>query len=265
MSHYAVAVLHRANQNIEDLIAPYNENIEVAPYIAETKQEIIERGWEKRNDYIYNLKRDPAYYSSWHMDDFVYATSDDEIYNAMANSYNDEAYDEDGNRWSTYNPVSKWDWWSYGGRFSDMLKLKPDSERIDPDYTDDVFCDSAPLKDIDFSIDVEAYNDALRFWDVVVDDAPLEEDEDAPFTIWSKEYYKSYYRGREDYARRCAQFSTFAVVTPDGKWHEPGQMGWFGCSDTTPKDECDWYDHYYERFINGQDPDLILTIIDCHI
>ena len=32
-------------------------------------------------------------------------------------------------------------------------------------------------------------------------------------------------------------FSTWVVLTPDGKWHEPGQMGWFGCSSASEEDE----------------------------
>ena len=33
MSHYAVAVIHKDTQDIDELLAPYDENIQVAPYI----------------------------------------------------------------------------------------------------------------------------------------------------------------------------------------------------------------------------------------
>ncbi len=53
-----------------------------------------------------------------------------------------------------------------------------------------------------------------------------------------------------------APFATFAVLTPDGEWIE--RVSWWG-TDT------EWNSHYKERFIDTVDPDLILTIVDCHI
>ena len=51
-------------------------------------------------------------------------------------------------------------------------------------------------------------------------------------------------------------FSTFAVLFPDGEWyeHEPVLVS-----------ECDWAAHYREQFIDMADPNMILTIVDCHI
>ena len=42
MSHYTVAVFHRADQDIENLLAPYDENKAVEPYISFTRQEAID-------------------------------------------------------------------------------------------------------------------------------------------------------------------------------------------------------------------------------
>ena len=59
-------------------------------------------------------------------------------------------------------------------------------------------------------------------------------------------------------------FSTFAVLTPDGDWHEQGFMGCFGMY--APNGESDnWDSRYKERFIDTAAPDLVLTIVDCHI
>ena len=41
MSHFSVAVIHKADQDIEELLAPYDENLEVEPYIGRTVQEMI--------------------------------------------------------------------------------------------------------------------------------------------------------------------------------------------------------------------------------
>ena len=53
-----------------------------------------------------------------------------------------------------------------------------------------------------------------------------------------------------------APFVTAAVLTPDGEWEE--QDDWLGT-------DSKWGSHYKERFIDTADPDMILTIVDCHI
>ena len=37
MSHFTVGVIHRDDQSINTLLAPYDENIEVEPYVYKTK------------------------------------------------------------------------------------------------------------------------------------------------------------------------------------------------------------------------------------
>lgn len=233
MSHYAVAVFHRRDQQIEDLLAPYDENLEVEPYIKFSRQEAIE-------------------FARKHYKDFD-SKSDEECWQFMVDE--DTKTDSEGNIYSTYNPKSKWDWYQEGGRWSGLLKGHG------------VESDEALVRDIDFGPDLVKYAHALRFWDVVVDHQPLKpnETEDDYFNFYKEEYYRERYGDRETYARYIAQFSTFAVVTPDGEWHEKGEMGWFGCSSDTAEDERDWEEHYKERFIDTADPDWILTIVDCHI
>ena len=84
-------------------------------------------------------------------------------------------------------------------------------------------------------------------------------------TLFSKQYYEDYYGDRETYARYMANFRTYAVITPDGKWYAEGNMGWFGCSSATPEEFKKWCEHYKEIFLDNADPDWILTIVDCHI
>lgn len=264
MSHYAVAVIHKLGRDVDELLEPFDENLEVEKYLYKTKDQIIKDGWETRDNYIYNLKRDPALYCGWDMGDYITATCDDDIY-ALETKYDDpESYDEDGNRWSTYNTDAKYDWYIEGGRFSDMLKLKKEvMEREELEYQ---YVDSALLCDIDFSDDQESYQASLEFWDKYVD-KNLDDGEEEPFTLYSEDYYKDFFGTKEYYAHRNAQFSTYAVVTPDGKWHEPGKIGWFAITDSTPQSEREYYDNYYTNFIEKyiDDPDMAITIIDCHI
>ena len=242
MSHYAVAVFHREDQDVDELLAPYSENISVAPYVRFTREQAIAHCKE-----------------NW-LPEYLEGKSDEDLWNSVVKDY-DYRFDDDGNIYSTYNPNSKWDWYCIGGRFCELIHIKKEARAK---YFGCDTTDEASVGDIDFSGDPEVYAEALRFWDVVVDGAEPQEDEDF-FTIYNAKFYKAYYGDRETYARHCAQFNTFAVVTPNGVWHEKGEMGWFGMSSDTPEDAKSWNEHYKERFIDTADPNWILTIVDCHI
>ena len=232
MSHYAVAVFHREDQDINELLAPYDENIEVEPYIQYTRDEAIKEGKER-------YKNEPN-------------MTDADYYNQIASMYDDDMIDDDGNLLTTYNPDSKWDWYSIGGRFSDLLETYTTVSEWFAGYSD-----SAKVKNIDFAGSREIYDESIVEWDDIMNDMAD--------TWYTKEYYQEFYDSAEDYARRNSEFNTLAVVTPDGKWHEKGRMGWFGVSNETPEAARDWDRHYRERFIDTADPEWILTIVDCHI
>lgn len=232
MSHATVLVFTEPGQRVEDLLAPYDESIVVKPYIEYTRQEAID-------------------YAREHFDSCK-DKSDEECWKYMA----EDGYstDADGNIYSIYNPNSKWDWWQIGGRFSGLLF---DKEK-------DYFVDEGYVKDIQFVNDAEAYEHALKFWDVYVEGKEPPDDDDYD-SLYKKEYYKNRYKDKETYARYRAQFSTWAVVTPDGEWHECGRMGWFACSDETDEEAIDWYEHYKERFLDTAQPDWYVTVVDYHI
>lgn len=69
----------------------------------------------------------------------------------------------------------------------------------------------------------------------------------------------------ETYAKIQSSVVTYAVIMPDGKWYQKGDMGWFGLSSETEEESYDWDMHFKENFIDKADPDWILTIVDCHI
>ena len=234
MSHYTVAVIHHPHQEIEELLAPYSENLEVPKYISYTKAQAIEHVRKYWKD--------------------VDGLSDEECYAKMAADYEDDMKDSDGNLYSTYNPQSKWDWWTEGGRWGGLLRRKSDGEE----------CDSEEIGNLDFAMDDAEFKRAARFWDVVVEGAPQKDGEEIR-SIWTPEYYKSHYGTKEKYAKAMASFNTYAVLTPDGVWHAPGEMGWWGCSSESGDEMQDWNEHYMERFIESADPNDILTIVDCHI
>jgi hypothetical protein len=147
--HYTVAVVTNEDNEseIEELLAPFDENIEVEPYIHQTKEEIIKNFRESVED----LKKDMEAYEKGEYDTENYRTywlkegsdeltdytkerlelyekSDEEIYQWYRGSDDDDRYDENGNELSTYNPKSKWDWYTVGGRWDGYFNLKDGSK-----------------------------------------------------------------------------------------------------------------------------------------
>lgn len=228
MSHFVVGVFtEREGADFENLLAPYSENLRVEPYVDMTKSELILFGKE-------NAKSgDPL-------------MTDEEAYKSALEYFGSDSIDPDtGDLTTTYNPSSKWDWYEIGGRWSSMLLGK-----------DGNLYDYLPADQIDF--------EAMRA-DRLASLQPYKEFIDGDH-IYKKEYLLGKYPDEQTYIKKMTEFSTFAVVTPDGEWHEKGEMGWFGCSSETADEDNEWCDGYYDAFIkpaieNGWE----LTIVDCHI
>lgn len=100
----------------EGQLAPYDENIEVAPYrrYADTKDlEWYERVYRDKND-----GRDPKDHK--------------ELARFLSREWGERFnYEEEGGiyQMSTYNPRSKWDWYTVGGRWRGYFKLHKWSSR----------------------------------------------------------------------------------------------------------------------------------------
>lgn len=265
MSHYTVGVIipkhicedideeymfDHVNEYLGDILDPFDENTEVAPYISSTRAELIE---EARKEHARALTSSESYF-----DKLRAAETEQELYEAILDWHgiNDDnrtqKVDADGNMLSTYNPNSKWDWWVVNGRWTD---------------------EGIPDTGIQISEllarphDEAEYARAYRFYELYVDGKPCETDEDHKLIEhgWYRpEYLKERYGSADAYATELTTFSTFAVITPDGEWHEPGPMGWFGCSGANINDEKDWYAHYKERYLEPYKDD-IFVLVDCHI
>lgn len=158
----------------------------------------------------------------------------------------------DGVKGYYVNPSAKWDWWVVGGRFSDMLKLR-DGKR----------CDTALVSDLDTDDDADARKEALEFWKSYVD-GDGSDGQDGSRSFWSPEYYRKEYGSAEVYADAQSKFWMRAVVTPDGEWHEVGEMGWFACSSETADDLREWVEGFHDRFVKPYGS-FRMTVVDCHI
>lgn len=60
------------------------------------------------------------------------------------------------------------------------------------------------------------------------------------------------------------EWGTWAVLDNEG-WHEKGKMGWWGLSSATEQDDQMWKDGFYEKYLQNEDPETILAVVDCHV
>lgn len=260
MSHFTVAVFHKdGEKTVDELLAPYQEN-----NMCDCPREYLEF-----NDVEEEYKEE---YES------KYKNKYNTFEEFMEEHYGYDSRDEKMNRYGYWeNPNAHWDWYEIGGRWSGLLKLKisatsgsygsrswTNQNQIIPENR----VDSAKIKDIDFSVDKKQYYKLIRFWELKVEgDAPKNEQEKKllEYDFYKKEYYTDKYKNKEEYAAIESSFSTYAVITPDGEWHSKGEMGWFGCGTETDAEAKKWTKSFKEAFIDNADPELNLTIVDCHI
>ena len=218
MSHFVVYVFSKENgEDLEELLIPYDENMECEPYVKYTREEAIaevrsEIEEYKNTTYAEYVADPEAYKKKYDYRDprhFEYLANefpkrlewtDEECFEDMKKWYDEEDIDEDGNIYSTYNPKSKWDWYVVGGRWSNGLKTR-NGQSVDTAY----------VKEIDW------------------------EESGAPF----------------------------AFITPDGKWYERGEMGWWAVV-TNEKSSDDWNTEFY-KMVEKLDDDVVVTLVDCHI
>jgi hypothetical protein len=280
MSHFVVLVV---GDNIDHQLEEFDENIEVEQY----EQELLsEDDKEQFMDY-YKSKSDLIKDES-HRDlgfEALYA-----IYGYSWNSGR-WAKNDDGEwaEFSTYNPLSKWDWYSVGGRWSDHLLLKNGN-----------YADQAKKGDIDFiGMRMLAQENAIKqyqkvkglfggeipkiekSWKEFLDDKSMDIDEkraayhEQPALLRAAEVRKdndlgfffdlsNYACTEEEYSKEAYNggIGAYAAVK-DCRWYEQGQMGWFGTS-SNDKEEVEWSNEL-DAIIADCGDDEIITIVDCHI
>ena len=136
MSHYAIGViipkeeLETAEGRVHLMMEPFNESIEVDPYIYMNKDD-IRKEFEEYKKTINKEKIDNYIKDSTFNDILKYIDKDDsdsafEIWKNWY--YGKRNFDVNGNMLSTYNPNSKWDWYVIGGRWDGIFH---DSEPLD--------------------------------------------------------------------------------------------------------------------------------------
>lgn len=275
MSHATVMVINRkgSGSDVDELLAPYDENLEVDPYIYKTKKELIE---EVRADAVAFMERPEKDRNEWGTKKYskIYkkikdgTVTDEELYSVGIEGYDSDELDEDGNVISHYNPNSKWDWYEIGGRWSGLLILKGKGRKKET-------ADRALAGEIDwdamYSMPAADKKKHTDFWKYYVEGKPLPEDasedlkERLKWTFYKPEYYKKRYHSLKNYLFELSQFETFAVLDSKEGWMEPGTMGWFGCSSASEEGEELWTKEFRTKFIDTLDPEDEIIIVDYHI
>ncbi len=153
------------------------------------------------------------------------------------------------------NPNRKWDWYQLGGRWSNMFLLKDGSRS-----------DQARKKDIDFAVMLE---NNKRNAETAYKKYQLElslGNNPHPYFKYDIENVgtrdEPELESLEAYVERKTTIATFAVVY-NGKWHEQGEMGWWGVV-FDEKDTGTW-DREFNALLESLPDETLLSNYDCHI
>ena len=157
MSHFCVYVFHDENTTVDELLAPYDENIEFAPYVLYTKEQAIAKVRSEIEDFRNGIYKeyleDPVKYKEKWGNNKIHIDYLENEFPKKLNWTDEECYEdiakwrceegmvaEDGSILSTYNPKAKWDWYQIGGRWrgsipGDKVKMSEvDIDTIDTPY-----------------------------------------------------------------------------------------------------------------------------------
>jgi len=281
MSHFAVAVFQEPNgKTLEQLLAPYQENnmgdcpkeyLEFIctedEYRKEFEEDSVTMVRKPNGNLIYTwddelaklkqqIKNDDTQKMQEEYDKLLVSHGYEKVEIMHKDRYPDfDAFMKD---WAGYdgkdpetgkygyweNPNKKWDWWQIGGRYSGLLKLRDSGNVVN----------SAKIKDIDFEGMTQA---RIQEYEACWKEAEGKDNATRYFMFGIEKNITL-----EDYLRKAQMFTTFAVITPDGKWYEKGEMSWWAC---VSNEEAEWDEKYKERFLDTANPEWTLTIVDCHI
>lgn len=184
------------------------------------------------NHLIYkNGEKYAEYFKAHKPDDF---SRFPELYKKHGEDWDGNAYRLDENGvwavYSTYNPDSKWDWYTVGGRWSNSIKTK-----------DGEFVDMCKFGEIDFE--------------------PYPEDAYVDGTDWLGNPCKELKDGLEWHYDNKNNFPFCIVI--DGVWCEKGEMGWWACV-SNEKDPEDWHEEV-KTLLSKLPADSFVYNVDFHI
>ena len=125
---------------------------------------------------------------------------------------------------ATYNPKSKWDWWQVGGRWQGDFDKDYDPIQDERNWEECWVCAGTGMR-----------NDALG-------KEARQKDPEYKCNGCRGEGKKVKYslaphnKGNIKPVSEILDYCPFAILTPDGEWHEKGEMGWWACVSDEKKD-----------------------------
>lgn len=261
MSHFLmIAILPPDTREVEatlaHLMAPYSEHLEVPEYLAPCSC----RSFKSRPSQLREVSEEEAglletiEQVAHSLGAEVYAVSADD---QSPSSPEDNSPDPDcpecrgtGTHLSTYNPRSKWDWFQYGGRWTGAF---------DPNYD--------PEQDIENQEWCHLCGGTGRRTDELAENFRRENPdftcngcEGRGMRVKWPTAWKRFEGDLTVVANIPPDLIPFAILTPDGQWHESGSAGWQVASDQS---QADWAAEV--RSILESHRDCLAIAVDCHI
>ena len=238
MSHFTVLVI---GEDPETLLAPYSEELTVEEYRdyedGKPEDHWAVAGMIEDGELAKDFDGWEAFVAAWNL-----RYSDEPMY---YDSERDQAY-----TLSTYNPKSKWDWYTLGGRWTGFFKLRDGATgevgtpRLGGPTPKPGWFDRARKADIDWDAmraqrEAEAISEHAQAMAALAGCPPL--------LTWEQ--------------RAVGKVGLpFAILTADG-WAEKGHMGWFAC---VTDEKADW-DQTAADIITASPADAVFSLYDCHI
>ena len=263
MSHFSLMAINFKNEDeLDNAMSLYDESREVPEYIAKTRQEILDlciQRYNENQEIIQAYIDDPAaavdkygdlarrLYENRNDPTDIHNIKDPEVF--YQRYVSGSTVDKDGNLLSTYNPNSKWDYYSV----EEVTTIKAIKELYQR-YREEFDKQQAPR-----------YS---RMWDVIVEGQKPEPD--MFFMLWgapNREYLLSTHKTKEAFLefKKNSYAPSYAVLTTTSGWYAPGNVGWFATSSAGPQDEESFAANYYKMFVEPYDDDTPVYLIDCHI
>lgn len=262
----------------EYLKTEYNKNTEtkinvngtwISPYDDRFKKIVTE---EEYNNYTGKYKR-----CVYHSSKPEYSIFDHEQYEVkdipVSELYSFDEYateegyekdDETGEYGYYTNPNSEWDWYQVGGRWGG-LPPKPNKTgwNIPKKLTGPSLL-SSPIPNGEYNImkicDISHTYESRRqiyekIWGVVMGEIELtdskEDEEFAWYKGHDKQKYLDKFATKENYVNQQIGFGTYAVITPDGEWHNEYY-------------DKDYHEKYFEKFFTPYE-NYCAILVDCHV
>lgn len=165
-----------------------------------------------------------------------------------------ERYDDNsgcggtGKYLTTYSSKSKWDWWTIGGRWQGALDKDYDYTKDERNWETCRICYGSGMRS-----DVLGCNERAKDPNYTCNGCNGT-GKSLKFTLAPHE--KGNYKNVSD----IHDFVPFAIVTPDGEWHERGHMGWWAMV----SDEKDNWEEEVKKILE-ENKGHLAVLVDCHI